>query len=332
MNTLLLVTLAAIAPVSASAADLLGGAVEITPAKGWSARPTEPARIPTRSYAFADGEDASLTISLFRTADVGVRDPASLLAFHRRLCRGFGDAKAAVALTQFKTPAGEGVFITYEDPTLVGKPVTKGEYRMATVVCSYLRPEFVTYATLLTNAASGPVYDAGLEMAKSAAIVPPAQRPIAPAPIVAFRDLGAELQLPVGFELVDEHAHPSPHYFYFEKGGIRLSGWLEPASVYRKNPSFQAFWANERKVMEKGGSIVISGETVKDVAGWSIALYRASIAGLSQRNLRACRVVGDTWADVHLSASDEAPDFADLESTLKALVLRPKSAPKVPKK
>jgi hypothetical protein len=329
MKTLLLVALVAIMPVGASAGDLLGGAAEITPAKGWVATPARPARIPTLSYALAEGEDASMSISLFRTADIGVHDSATLLEFHRRLCGEYGDAKAVVPLTRFQTAAGEGVSITYEDPSLVGKPVQKGEYRMATVVCTYLQPEFVTYATVFTNDSSGPVYETGLAMAKSARIIPLAQRPVAPPPIVAFRDLGSELQLPAGFERVNERAHPSPHYFYFEKDGIRLSGWLEPAGMYRKHPSFQAFWTHERKAIEKGG-VAISGESVKQVAGWSVATYRAALAGLpeSQPNLRACRVVGDTWADVHLSAPVDAPDFADLESTLKALVLRPKSATK----
>lgn len=330
MKTLLLAALVASIPLSAAAADILGGAVEITPAKGWVGKPRTPARVPTLSYAPAGGDDGKVVISLFRSADVDVHDATSLLEFHRKLCRGYGGAKVVVPLRQFTPPAGDAVSVTFEDAALVGKTPRKGDFRTATVVCAFLPPEFVAYTTIYTNESSGPAYEAGLAMATSGRIIPVAQRPTLPAPLVSFRELGAELQLPAGFERINEQAHPSPHYFYFGNGKVLLSGWLEPAARYRKNKSFAEFWAGERKAMEKSGKIVVSDETVKDLGGWGVALYRVTIAGApaSQRNLRACRIVGDTWADVHLSSMRQASDFADLESTLEALVLRPKTKAK----
>jgi hypothetical protein len=57
---------------------------------------------------------------------------------------------------------------------------------------------------------------------------------------------------------------------------------------------------------------------------WEAVLYSVSLdKNLSQKNLRACRVVGETWADIHLSITSASSTWKDLEDVVSGLSLVP---------
>jgi len=85
--------------------------------------------------------------------------------------------------------------------------------------------------------------------------------------------------------------------------------------------SFRNFWAHEKSAMEKGTRLKTSDEEMKIIAGWNVVTYAIKTGGLVQRNLRACRVTGNTWADVHLSVVVPGTN-ADLENVLKTILLK----------
>jgi len=87
----------------------------------------------------------------------------------------------------------------------------------------------------------------------------------------------------------------------------------------------KSFWASEKAAAVEKSGLTIADESFKPINGWSAVLYTASVGGFSQKNIRACRVVGDTWADIHLSVSRPDGTWADLESVVAALTLAPKA-------
>ena len=65
--------------------------------------------------------------------------------------------------------------------------------------------------------------------------------------------------------------------------------------------------AAEKAQMEKNIGTPVRNESLRLVAGWTVVGYDVVLDGaaLTQKNLRACKIVGDAWVDVHLSVTDE---------------------------
>jgi hypothetical protein len=110
-----------------------------------------------------------------------------------------------------------------------------------------------------------------------------------------------------------------PNYFYVAApNDVLISGWLEPAKKYA---GFRAFWTTEKRALEEHGTKV-EHESVKMIGEWNAVLFSNPLdANVVQSNIRACRVRGTIWADVHLSRIGPAPDWTELESALKTLNL-----------
>ena len=132
--------------------------------------------------------------------------------------------------------------------------------------------------------------------------------------------LNATLHIPDRFKSKETRANPHPGYFsYADHHGVILSGWLDDAKDY---PGMKKFWAKEKAVMKEKTGIVASNEMLKLSGSWSVVFYTVSISdNLVQKNLRACQVLGDTWADVHLSITSRESTWSQLEDALKAISL-----------
>jgi hypothetical protein len=55
---------------------------------------------------------------------------------------------------------------------------------------------------------------------------------------------------------------------------------------------------------------------------WSVVCYTVDLGTVNQKNLRACRVVGDAWADIHISKTGADADWKDLKAALAELSLK----------
>ena len=86
------------------------------------------------------------------------------------------------------------------------------------------------------------------------------------------------------------------------------------------------FWAKEKATLVSKGGFTIADEYFKIVSGWNVVLYTVRIQNTPpQKNLRACRVLGDTWVDVHLSTMRANATWTKLEDVVSALVLAKKN-------
>ena len=76
--------------------------------------------------------------------------------------------------------------------------------------------------------------------------------------------------------------------------------------------------------MERKGGFKISSETPERIGKWDAILYEVDVGGgVSQKNIRACQVAGNTWADIHLSITALGSTWEVLEATVRATTLAP---------
>jgi hypothetical protein len=84
-----------------------------------------------------------------------------------------------------------------------------------------------------------------------------------------------------------------------------LSGWLEPAERYK---GLDAFWDSEKKAPVYGGALAPTRVEMLRGGPWEVVAFDVALPGGAQSNLRAERVLGGTWIDLHLStASTRSP-------------------------
>jgi hypothetical protein len=312
-------------------ADLLGGAVEIAPAPGWAqGEPRKgrslPPSVATASYNPKDGRNATVLFTLFPGEFLEVSDTATLKKLNRMASRPFlPSPNAEVPLTEFTCPHGSGVYANFEDPDLVGKPSQKGNYKFATVVTVLLSGGWTLQATILTDGLALPEFNEALEIIQSAA--PRRSAAIAAKsgerPTIALPSLGAVLTLPPGFQATPT-LNSDPGYFAFtdKTGEVILSGWLDRAAAFR---GMKEFWAREKAALVGDAGAKLAHETFKTVNGWEAVFYTVNVKGMpAQKNIRACRVQGNTWVDVHLSILAAESTWKELEDVLGALSLEPK--------
>lgn len=323
MKRFVLVIAVLLAAVSVQA-DRLADVIDVTPTKGWvRARPKRGANAPTLRFVPSDGRNAEVLISLI-PSQKPVDNADALTRLHQQINRStYGNAPVKVKELRYETKDSVGIYTTFEDPDLVGKPTKPGDFKYATSVLASLGQRYLIVGTVFTDNPQAPEQDEGLEMVKSAAIVAganpaPTERP---APF-GVAQLNYRLTAPVGFAPTGENPRNDPKYFYYRgPSGLLLSGWLDRANNY---VGFKKFWSHEKAALTRGPLTVVEKE-FKRIGEWDAVLYSVALPGRrAERNLRACRVAGNTWFDVHLSIGGGGDDWTPLESALQAIVIAPK--------
>lgn len=303
-------------------ADILGHAVEINPAAGWkSVDPREPGQAkvaaPTVKFVPKDGHRAALLVSLLPAQGPGfdVTDLASLRQFNLVSATPYlptPDSKPTA--TEFTVARGLGVYVVNEDPALVGKPTPPNEYRTATTASILLGTQFVLHCTIFHEKIDSADFRQALQMLSSVRLMPGDKDR------VSRPGLSAVLHLPPKrFEPSDMGLNRDPGYFIFsDRNGVMLSGWLDRAEKFK---DMESFWAKEKAHLVNDGGFTVTEESTRTINGWSAIFYSVVAGKLSQKNVRACRVVGDTWVDVHLSKSNTDATWKDLEDVMNGLSL-----------
>jgi hypothetical protein len=139
--------------------------------------------------------------------------------------------------------------------------------------------------------------------------------------VVTSTDTAWEITVPVahatlvvprkGFQVATSHgggAAGSPRYFLLEdrtRGEAIISGWFEPAGrVQNVDEALQSTWKGESKGLADAGLAPRSVESGK-VGDWSTITYEVPVPNPSSSSvhIRASRIVGDTWIDLHLSVT-----------------------------
>ena len=301
--------------------------VQFSAAANWKKSPDDRSPFPTDKYVPADGRNAALMITLIPIDVAGITDEASLNALYLRVWSSTVSASAgAPDLKTLSVVNGSGLYATNEDPTLVGKPPKRDDFKFATPMLLWLRPDILVQATLLTDTANGSDFTEGMQIVQSARVVghlspisPETKAALERKPIL-IRGPDAVLLIPMSTFKPAGTADEARHYFSFiNDRGINLSGWMDEASRYS---GFSSFWAKEKAKLEQKAGFKISHEQTKLIGSWTTVLYTVDVGGAVQRNLRACRTTGRTWADLHLSVMGNSGTDADLEAVVKSLVLK----------
>jgi len=330
----LLFTVLSLMLVGSTRADALGDAVEVTPPADWMlTSPGQPSPFPTLRYVPRDGRNATVLLTLIPGDLAKVADSASLKKFHRILQQPYlVTPNDTVPLTEFKLPQGFGVYAVFEDPDLVGKPVRKGSYKIAAPVAIFLTGGHVIQATVLTDVRENAMdFQQAIKLAQSVAPRSPASEKTVSAvskkmngrQTIAVPPLGAVLLLPARFQPTPK-MNSDPGYFSFaDDQHVIQSGWLSRAAGFR---GMREFWAKEKAALVANLGEGVADESFKIINGWNVVLYTLALPGVpeKQKNIRACRVVGDTWADVHLSVMEPDSTWKSLEVVLSTLSLVPK--------
>lgn len=310
-------------------ADELGGAVAITPSRGWiQADARDPGQertdFPTLKYVPADGRNAAVFLSLIPVGKSGVTDRVSLRALFLRLAAPMFPAPGFVPdIRELAVSGGFGLYASFEDPSLMGKPPEKGNYKVATPVDILLENGFILHSTVFTDAPGtftdpgpGDDFSEGLGIVASARVLRAGGA--ASASRFAVPGLDMALRIPATFTPMPDGLESNPTYFSFQNGqGVILSGWLDRASRFQ---GIKPFWAKEKAALEGKAGIQLKEETLERIGDWDGVRYVVMIGdAASQKNIRACRVAGGTWADVHVSITAPGSTWKDLEDAVLAL-------------
>jgi len=321
---------------SLARAEQLGDAVEITPIAGWkSVDPHQPGGpplppVPTLRLVPSDQRNAALLISLFprKGGTLEIKDRSSLRQFNLAAARPFlATPDHPPAATEFTVPQGFGLYLSSVDPNLVGKPTPPGEYRVATTASLLLGEQWVIHATLFHDEVNSPAFREALQILQSAKILLPsgttpaiAKIPASKTDIISRPGLNAHLVLPPRrFRSANLGINEDPGYFALaDESGVMLSGWLDQAGRFK---GMRNFWAAERESLVGKLGTPIRDESFKLIRSWNAVAYTLVLGELQQTHLRACRIVGNTWADVHLSTTNTEAGQKELESVLASLEL-----------
>ena len=305
----------------------LGGKVEVTPVPGWTfAAKPEQAPLPTLRLQPTDGRNATVLLTLFPAARLNISDAASLRKFHRMACTPFLPTPTTeVRPIEIKLPGGIGVYASFEDPSLVGKPSRPGDYKNATSACLYLGHDIVVQATIFCDDTSSTAFTEALTIVRTVAVIAQADANKPAASLVASPAPGTSaisLRPPAGFIEADFNASAAPGYFSYVRSAdaVMLSGWLDQAAKFK---GMRTFWAAEKASLESKLGVKIANESFKIVAGWSVVSYDLPIGATAQKNIRACRVYGGTWVDVHLSQTSDTASTNNLEAVLAEIKVEP---------
>jgi len=162
-------------------AAMLGHDVEVTAVPGWlSVEPLAPDQpkppYPVLKFVPKDGRNAAVLLSLLPANVPGyeVTDLASLKGFNLVASRPYlpgPDARPPV--TELKVPDGLGVFITSEDPALIGKAPPPGEYKIAATVSLLLGGKTLVHCTVFFDEKDSAEFQEAIKLVLSATIHAP---------------------------------------------------------------------------------------------------------------------------------------------------------------
>jgi hypothetical protein len=106
----------------------------------------------------------------------------------------------------------------------------------------------------------------------------------------------------------------SPRYFFLvdrTDGEAIFAGWLESSERVRDvDQLLKSTWAGEEQKLVASGFNVQSVEA-GHIGDWATITYAVSQAAYKQQHsahIRASRVAGDTWVDLHLSVTKDATE------------------------
>ena len=314
-------------------ADPLGPHLTVTPVEGWSSVAPgfkgPPPPFPTLSYAPSNGAKVRLLMTVLPNTADKTGDRAWLRDLHRLGCRYFlPNPESPVRAVDFQFRNGFGLYSTFEDPEHVaGKVPAADAYRFATVIALAPRGGDAVQTTIFSDNVSSLEYQQAMQIVRSLTVRSPAPtRPTATGKAVVDQEevtvsgLDAVLRIPAGEFKPGAALNEHPGYFSLvHQSGLILSGWLDNKADY---PGFRTFWAREKQKLEANLGVPLENEETKLIGGWQVVRYTMTIGNIVQANLRACRVTGGTWADLHLSRTGgNKPDWESLEAMLKSITL-----------
>jgi hypothetical protein len=108
-------------------------------------------------------------------------------------------------------------------------------------------------------------------------------------------------------------ATASPRYFYLvdrTDGETIFAGWIESSErVKNVDQVLQSTWMSEERALKAGGFEVKSVET-GHTGDWATITYAVSHSASKEHSahIRASRVAGDIWIDLHLSVTRDATE------------------------
>lgn len=285
---------------------------------------------PTFRYEPNDHRNASLLITILGSGDGRISDRATLDQFQLFLCRQYlASPNDHPHQVDFEFPSGIGVYASFEDPSLVGKPAHTGDYKVATPVALLLHGKLVLHATIFTDETSGKTFDEALGMLKTLDIPVPAvsglsARKEGAKTIVSMPHLDAALVIPAEVAESPLKLNRSNSYFSFTtKDGIMLSGWIEPAKRFK---GLRPMWAEEKARMETGTGLKCENEKFEILNGWQVVEYTVAIGKSAvQQNIRASQTKGQTWIDLHLSITANQAQITPLKNLLGSLEISGRS-------
>jgi hypothetical protein len=97
----------------------------------------------------------------------------------------------------------------------------------------------------------------------------------------------------------------NPRYFYFTDRAFNLSGWFEPAEKFA---GARKHWERDTAAWKERGVPQPNDVVFAKVGGWKAVYYdHAMPGGATNSHIRAHWVQAETWIDVHLSITSNAP-------------------------
>ncbi len=105
----------------------------------------------------------------------------------------------------------------------------------------------------------------------------------------------------------DEAAAVGPSYFKLSRREpqLILSGWLEPASRYK---GLKEFWQSESRSPAYAGAGAPTRVEMRRAGPWEVVAFDVPVpGGGTSAHVRAERVQGGTWIDLHLSTTSARP-------------------------
>ena len=283
--------------------------------------------LPTFKYVPQDHRNAALLITILGRGDGRISDRTSLDTFHRMMCRRFlATPNDTIAQTDVRFPNGIGVYSSFEDPALIGKASNAGDYKVATPVALLLTDGMVVQATIFTDEKTGETFDQALNSLETIDLPSSPESGLSKRiengkTIIGVTSLSAELVIPADVTENSLKLNRSTTYFSFvAANGVLMSGWLEPASKYKGLPEM---WVSEKRNIEAGTGVTCEEEQFAVIGDWETVAYTIKLPNnVVQQNLRACRILGNTWVDLHLSITAARAETTPLETLLSSVSLR----------
>ena len=152
-------------------------AIVVAAPDGWTAGVDA---APTRSFPFETyhvqppaGRNANCLVTLYDKDKLAYADPTFLKKWLQRECLPYVksmDDLPKVETKDLKITGSQAFYANFVDPDLVGKPVTKGEYKTATVVMISLEGKYLIKISIYCDDLNGADYQDAIKIAQSIAL------------------------------------------------------------------------------------------------------------------------------------------------------------------